>query len=244
LDIEAENRVSTDEEIRKIFEKETEAEERQDDPYKFGVARLPKNMKKRNNASPRQAARKRISLVYVKNPVNGIEIPEWALSFLGVNAVAQFYIGCHPWQTKPGDKADTKFFTMLAEIKVKWYSTDPLAHAKELFLHGSMPTCEHEDKLVILEPFEDFPDRGLCKACADRLDNKIRQHIVRIKDAALAGVEAAKKEDEEFGPEPGAYTWAEFYEDFPEVAAKHSVKQEAFIDLMFGRIPFLVSPRR
>jgi len=107
-----------------------------------------------------------------------------------------------------------------------------------------MPTCEHENKLLILEPFEDFADRGLCKACADRLDNKIRQHLVRIKDAALAGAEAARREDEEFDPEPGTYTLDEFYEDFPDIQAKHEVKQKTFIDLMLGNIPFLVSLRR
>ena len=110
-----------------IFNKETEAEEREDDPYKFGIPRLRRNLNKRNNPSDRQ--RKRISLALVKN-VNGILVPEWAQSFLGVDAVARFYIGCFPWQTKPGTKAETKFFTMLAEIKVKWYSTDLLAHAK------------------------------------------------------------------------------------------------------------------
>ena len=99
-------------------------------------------------------------------------------------------------------------------------------------------------KLVDVKRFEDFPDGGLCKACADRLNVKIRKHLERINVAALAGVEAAKKEDEEFGPEPGGCTRAEFYEDFPDVAAKHRVKQKALIDLMLGHIPFLISLRR
>ena len=229
--------MSTEDEIRRIFAEETEAENREDDPYKFGVPRLPRNLNKRNQS------RKRISLALVKN-FNGIMIPEWAQSFLGVGEVGRFYIGGYPWLAKPGTKEDTKFFTMLAEIKVKWYSTDPLAHAKELFLHGSMPTCEHMPKLVDIEPLAGFPDRGLCKACADRLNVKIRKHLERINEAAIASAESAKKESEESDPEPGASSSAEFYTDFPDIAAKHKVKQKVFIDLMLGNIPFLVSLRR
>jgi len=165
-------------------------------------------------------------------------MPNWAQTFLGVDRAACCWIGCFPFQLEHGSKRELKLWTMLAEIKVKWYSADPLAHAKEPFLHGSMPTCVHLPKLAELEPFGDFPDRGLCKKCADRLNDRIRQDLHRVIKAEKILLSWEEDWDEET-----ITTWKELYSSEPAIAEAHQEKQKAFIELMLGKTPFLIPPR-